>query len=289
MINRMDRWTIWLVMVVVIGIAPAAHAHRVNIFAWVEGDQIYTESKFSGGKPVQNGQIRVLGPDGALLLVANTSSVARWRADGSHRLTLVTFPWVNTASEYAYVPQPIWSPAGDYGLVAISSPEPFGDAPSGTLWRLPREGEAVPLVTIPGNFLFNTMEDALWSPDRSRICYFGTAPYELMVAQADGSDARRYAVQVGDFLGWAPDSEHLAFKTLGNPVVMLGSLETTPQPLKIPPGAADGSIWQFGWMTGTSFVALSGDYRSAVLWRGSLDGATQVVDEGVQGFDVYIP
>jgi nickel transport protein len=68
----MYRRAIWLVLVVVIGIAPAAHAHRVNIFAWVEGDSIYTESKFSGGKPVHKGQIRVLGPDGALLLEGTT-------------------------------------------------------------------------------------------------------------------------------------------------------------------------------------------------------------------------
>ncbi len=34
-------------------------AHRVNVFAWVEGGKIHTQSKFSGGKLVKNGKIQV--------------------------------------------------------------------------------------------------------------------------------------------------------------------------------------------------------------------------------------
>ncbi len=37
----------------------SAMAHRVNIFAWVEGDTIHTESKFSGGKRVNGGEVLV--------------------------------------------------------------------------------------------------------------------------------------------------------------------------------------------------------------------------------------
>jgi len=36
-----------------------ASAHRAMIFAWVEGDMVHTESKFSGGKPVKGGNILV--------------------------------------------------------------------------------------------------------------------------------------------------------------------------------------------------------------------------------------
>jgi len=72
MVKSKYYWSLWLVLVLVIGVAAAAHAHRVNIFAWVEGDNIYTESKFSSGKLVHNGQIRVLGPDGTQLLEGAT-------------------------------------------------------------------------------------------------------------------------------------------------------------------------------------------------------------------------
>jgi len=37
----------------------AALAHKVSIFAWVEGDTVYTLSKFSGGKLVKRGRVEV--------------------------------------------------------------------------------------------------------------------------------------------------------------------------------------------------------------------------------------
>lgn len=40
--------------------AAPASAHKVNIFAYVEGGKIYTESFFPDGKPVEGGTIEVL-------------------------------------------------------------------------------------------------------------------------------------------------------------------------------------------------------------------------------------
>ncbi len=37
-----------------------AQAHKVTVFAWVEDGQVHTESKFSGGKRVSGGKIKVL-------------------------------------------------------------------------------------------------------------------------------------------------------------------------------------------------------------------------------------
>jgi len=54
-----------------IGIA-AAHAHKVTIFAWAEGDRVFTESKFSGGKMVKNGKVAVFDSHGQLLLEGQT-------------------------------------------------------------------------------------------------------------------------------------------------------------------------------------------------------------------------
>jgi nickel transport protein len=50
------------------------HAHKVNIFAWVEGKTIHTESYFPDGKAVQNGDISVLDSRGNLLLTGTTDS-----------------------------------------------------------------------------------------------------------------------------------------------------------------------------------------------------------------------
>lgn len=53
-------------------IAGIANAHRVNLFAWVEGNTVYVESKFSGGKKVNAGKIIVTDPQGIELLNGKT-------------------------------------------------------------------------------------------------------------------------------------------------------------------------------------------------------------------------
>ena len=57
----------WVVGLLWIGTA-SVQAHRVNLFAWVEGDTVYVEGKFSGGKRVHAGKITVSDPEGTELL-----------------------------------------------------------------------------------------------------------------------------------------------------------------------------------------------------------------------------
>ncbi|MGD9248198.1 MAG: hypothetical protein PVI60_09590, partial [Desulfobacteraceae bacterium] len=40
-------------------LSSPVYAHKVNVFAWVEGATVHTESKFSGGKKVKEGKIEV--------------------------------------------------------------------------------------------------------------------------------------------------------------------------------------------------------------------------------------
>jgi nickel transport protein len=49
-----------------------AFAHKVSIFAWVEGDTVYTRSKFSGGKRVKNASVILFDLDGNKLLEGKT-------------------------------------------------------------------------------------------------------------------------------------------------------------------------------------------------------------------------
>jgi len=51
----------------------SAQAHKAMLFAWVEGDVVYTESKFSGAKKVKNGIVRVYDLNGNLLLEGKTN------------------------------------------------------------------------------------------------------------------------------------------------------------------------------------------------------------------------
>lgn len=53
--------------------AGSASAHRVNVFAWVEGDTVYVESKFAGGKKVKAGKIIVVDARGVERLSGRTN------------------------------------------------------------------------------------------------------------------------------------------------------------------------------------------------------------------------
>lgn len=58
---------LWLVLCV-----TPAWAHKVMIFGWVEGDTVYTESKFSGGKKAKNSTVVVYDEEGNQLLEGKT-------------------------------------------------------------------------------------------------------------------------------------------------------------------------------------------------------------------------
>ena len=49
-------------------------AHKVIIFAWVEGDTVFTESKFSGGREATGAQVLVFDKEGTQLLEGKTDN-----------------------------------------------------------------------------------------------------------------------------------------------------------------------------------------------------------------------
>jgi nickel transport protein len=58
--------------------AETAIAHRVTVFAWVEGDMVFVESKFSGGKKVKDGTIIVTDSNGAELITGKTNDLGEY-------------------------------------------------------------------------------------------------------------------------------------------------------------------------------------------------------------------
>lgn len=65
------------VIVVVMGLGflvEPAFAHKVTIFAWVEGDTVFTQSKFSGGRKAQDSSVVVYDTEGNRLLEGKTDA-----------------------------------------------------------------------------------------------------------------------------------------------------------------------------------------------------------------------
>ena len=48
-------------------------AHKVNVFAWVEGDMVFVEGYYPGGKRAQNSLVEVYNSGGAKLLEGRTN------------------------------------------------------------------------------------------------------------------------------------------------------------------------------------------------------------------------
>ncbi len=64
----MNIITIPFLALLVLGVCPgAALAHKVNMFAFAEGDQVFVEGYFSDGKRARNSQVAVYDPEGNVL------------------------------------------------------------------------------------------------------------------------------------------------------------------------------------------------------------------------------
>jgi nickel transport protein len=64
---------LFIVMCVGCLLTETANAHGVSVFAWVDGNTVYVESKFSGGKKVKAGKITVKDSQGVELLHGATN------------------------------------------------------------------------------------------------------------------------------------------------------------------------------------------------------------------------
>ena len=72
--DRISRtiWPVIFLMAVIFASASHTLAHRVILFAYVEGDRVFTESCFSDGKRCQNSRIEVFDSLGNKLLEGKT-------------------------------------------------------------------------------------------------------------------------------------------------------------------------------------------------------------------------
>jgi nickel transport protein len=60
-------------MITFLTLASQVWAHKVNVFAWVEGDMVFVEGYYPGGKKAQNSLVEVYNGEGAKLLEGKTN------------------------------------------------------------------------------------------------------------------------------------------------------------------------------------------------------------------------
>ena len=117
-----------------------AHAHRVNIFAWVEGDTVLVECKYPDGREVYEGVVRVLDSAGKELLngKTNTKGEFSFKVPQQAALKIVIEAGMGHRAEWD-IPADELSGAGKSSSAALpAAPQP------------PPKSEASPLVsTVP--------------------------------------------------------------------------------------------------------------------------------------------
>ena len=66
---------IFFALFLISAVSTPALAHKVRIFAWEEGGNIMTESKFSGGNPAKNATVSVVDSASGKELLSGTTDM----------------------------------------------------------------------------------------------------------------------------------------------------------------------------------------------------------------------
>jgi nickel transport protein len=123
-----------------------AAAHRVNVFAWVEGDTVRVECKYPDGTRVHEGVIRVLDSAGKELLSGKTDTQGEFsfKVPKQDDLTIVLEAGMGHRGDWPLSKQDI-APAGAAPPepAAASQPAPKTEAP------LPPTGKSAPGAASP--------------------------------------------------------------------------------------------------------------------------------------------
>ena len=123
-----------LVVALMLLAAGDALAHRVNVFAWVEGDMVFVECKYPDGTKVHEGVIRVLDSAGKELLNGKTNDKGEFsfKVPKQDDLTIVLEAGMGHRGDWPLSRQDL-APAGEApkpGPAAAPQASPKNEAPS---------------------------------------------------------------------------------------------------------------------------------------------------------------
>ena len=97
-------------LVLILTMTSVTLAHKVYLYAWVEGDTVYTESYFGSKKKVQGGLIEVFGPSGEKLLEGHTNEKGEFafKAPQETDLRIVVEASMGHKNEYVLKADELW-------------------------------------------------------------------------------------------------------------------------------------------------------------------------------------
>jgi nickel transport protein len=119
-------------------------AHKVTVFAWVEGDTVHTESKFSGGREAKDARIEVYDAAGEKLLEGRTDDQGRFafKPPRPEALRIVLIAGTGHQNEWRLAAEEFTdAPAATAPAASIAAPPPpsTSQAETGTPTLTPGE------------------------------------------------------------------------------------------------------------------------------------------------------
>jgi len=233
----------------------------VNDDLWiVNADSGELKQVFTPG----NGGIFYYSPDGAQLALVTPEKISLINADGSNRRDgVLTFPKVNTYSEFYYYPAPKWSAQGDKLLVIIPPEDPYiSPLQPSTIWQINVDAASSAKL---GDLNVSPFAAAEFSPDQARLAYLedgektGDTEYELYILTLNGMSKSIYEKGLVTFSAWSPDSSRFIFAAGTGDNAQLGQVGGGYKPL-MNTGPADF----VNWVDNDQFLYLE---RSTLGWK----------------------
>lgn len=218
-------------------------------------------------------------PDGTKIAVSYPEGMDIYDATGVKLdRPVLAYPFVNTASEYAWVASPAWS-ADSSTLVAVVPPQdpwtiPYADS---SVYRISSDG-------LSGELMFDTQmtywpsEIAAIAPDLSKLAFLvhDGAPadgnFTLRLANIDGSGLIDYATgKIYSVPEWSKDNTRFFYRddATGAWIGQPGSA-----PLSIPDF---NNVRDLAWIDGNRYIGASGPEGGWKLLLGTPGGSTGVI------------
>ncbi|MCB8977885.1 MAG: hypothetical protein H6657_10720 [Ardenticatenaceae bacterium] len=236
------------------------------------------------------GHTFALSPDGSRVIFGNPDSVTRVNLDGSNRETVIEFPFVNTASEYAWVPTAQWLPSGSQAYVAIADDDPWTDDAEATLYQIPVSGPAAAIGSLLGNTLFSPVQ---WTRSGGNLGYVQlivNSDNTQSVVVADGDGDGPTAVKTTNnqpliFTGWNRSGSYFLYA--GPTYVGVGQVGQPALEVLV-----TGNVGSQMWLTDGAYVTAVGNSGSWQFLTGDVLGNTRLVGDTAVAtpvFDVWVP
>ncbi|MGD9210543.1 MAG: hypothetical protein PVI90_07195 [Desulfobacteraceae bacterium] len=125
LVTRKEMRRLTFTIVFLLGLliwVPLTFAHNVTIFAWVEGDTVYTESKFSGGRVAKDAPIEVYDKAGTKLLTGKTDEKGEYsfKLPKKEELRIVLMAGMGHGNEWTLTAEDIAEAEGDPSAESVN-------------------------------------------------------------------------------------------------------------------------------------------------------------------------